>query len=371
MHKNTVTGFVIGIILMLTVAIGYFYFSQDKNTTIPTHKESPIEQESKDTDILYNTVDSIDTSNWQTYTNQKYGIDVKYPKNWEIRSEEETPYSFHVQFGEKGKVYMIEGGEENAIIVSVSLKDNPKLTSTNELLRKWKEYYDISTENIVIDDDIEGVYYKGYSEGIMVANIPRKNYQFSISSSVMTTPGIEAQVRPVLQGIIQSVDFVGNDSDQASDPSDWRTYTNEEYGFEFKHPKECDVRRKYDDADIFVLSCSRFKDDLGNFIIFTPGKNVLSFDQFFMNEKDECEKWLQEYYPDGGGVENFITVGEVNGLKAILNKRSCGHHLGIPKEYWIFNNDGTTVVNFLGEIEIEDTVATDSIIDTINFIVLK
>jgi len=32
-------------------------------------------------------VDSGETANWKTYTNSKYGFEIKYPKNWNIKEE--------------------------------------------------------------------------------------------------------------------------------------------------------------------------------------------------------------------------------------------------------------------------------------------
>ena len=41
----------------------------------------------------------------------------------------------------------------------------------------------------------------------MVQDIPHKNFQFIIVSSVMTTKDLEKEIRPVLHGMIQSVRF--------------------------------------------------------------------------------------------------------------------------------------------------------------------
>jgi len=38
-----------------------------------------------------NGAKSIDTSNWQTYRNEKYGFQVRYPENWRVSSSKGTP----------------------------------------------------------------------------------------------------------------------------------------------------------------------------------------------------------------------------------------------------------------------------------------
>ena len=81
---------VIAISFLLWNSIVLFNLEQDvqsiQNSIIKTQKmKNDTEvgdntQETKDTTILYNEDESIDTSNWKTYTNEEYGFSVKYPK---------------------------------------------------------------------------------------------------------------------------------------------------------------------------------------------------------------------------------------------------------------------------------------------------
>lgn len=45
--------------------------------------EAPVKQTSTDTASTF-TADSIDTSDWQTYTNDEYGFSFRYPKNFTV-----------------------------------------------------------------------------------------------------------------------------------------------------------------------------------------------------------------------------------------------------------------------------------------------
>ncbi len=69
MNKKQGFSSILGIIIILIiVAGGIYWFSQNKSV-------APISP----TDLI-----SVDTSDWQTYRNEKYGFELKYPKDWEI-----------------------------------------------------------------------------------------------------------------------------------------------------------------------------------------------------------------------------------------------------------------------------------------------
>ncbi|MFA6076887.1 MAG: PsbP-related protein [Candidatus Paceibacterota bacterium] len=68
MNKKIIWGIIIAVVIIGAGSYTYMYFSQptyDKN-----HNWGP------------------DTSDWETYTNEKYGFEFKYPTAWSMQSEE-------------------------------------------------------------------------------------------------------------------------------------------------------------------------------------------------------------------------------------------------------------------------------------------
>lgn len=98
--------------------------------------------------------DPIDTSNWKTYRNEEAGFEMKIPKNWYVndlsKSKIDSVAKYYngeeqsgVCFGEKGKKYFIEGGQEDALCLYVH-KDENILESSKyrEFTLKRKKGYD-------------------------------------------------------------------------------------------------------------------------------------------------------------------------------------------------------------------------------------
>ncbi len=200
-------------ILVLSIPIallflgGWFVFRQYERVSEGENFPKGMETLSENPENTTPPVSKIDTSNWKTYRNEEYGFEVKYPEGWEMRKEEEKNKSVNFLFGEKGKKYGGEYGGQYysdwVIILSINLKNNPLLGSTDSILKRWRESYNIQTQEIIIDGTIAATRYTGFGDGMLISFIPGRDYEFSISSA---SP-YEYGVRDTLTGMEESLHF--------------------------------------------------------------------------------------------------------------------------------------------------------------------
>lgn len=161
-----------------------------------------------------------------------------------------------------------------------------------------------------------------------------------------------------------------DDGQESNTTNNWVVYENNEYGFLFKHPKFCKIRLpdKNSDPNTYAISCPTQENDIYNFILFTPQNNDLTFDEYLSKERSACLQWLNEFSKDDKNANDNIVMTTTNDMKTISNISSCGHNVGAPTELWLFNKDEKIVVNFTGDIYIDELNISKDIIDSFRFI---
>jgi len=213
---------IIAVIVLGLVCYGvYWYFSN-----------TPFIEEGTfiDTGTLPVNDSSDPTANWQTYRNEEYGFEFKFPGGWFVNEPEDLKdsplglnYYSSFDFTVGGAPIEISVKEDNAldnmkasllelgILVGEKIVDVDGAAST-----ELKSYAPPGTEDSLITSSVY---------------IPH-NGQFIVffDSARLEKTSIE------FDQILSTFKFI----EPEVDTSDWQTYRNEEYGFELKYPGDYD-----------------------------------------------------------------------------------------------------------------------------------
>ncbi len=106
MHKR-ISGFIPLVALIIIAAA--VLFGIGASVYVATQQPQPAEQQSVQTSQGQQQVISpnVDTSNWQTYRNDKYGFEFKYPTNWKLSEVVEIPNGIGFGFFNTGVLFSI------------------------------------------------------------------------------------------------------------------------------------------------------------------------------------------------------------------------------------------------------------------------
>ena len=196
-----------------------------------------------------------ETATWKTYLNDEYGFEVKYPVNITI---EETNYGTKFIPQEDGKytqqphpaVFLFihpeevnsEKSLENLLKEKFCLKEVSGLNLKQEECNVRMNYFADYLENTVIGKNIQGYliheqiqaygecHYFIKEEGALV-DIFRGETGLGFSSCMND---------PIFNQILSTFQFIKED-----ETANWKTYGNEEYGFEVKYPDQFSVTETY------------------------------------------------------------------------------------------------------------------------------
>ena len=183
MNQKIASEIAVGVVLLIAIMFGGIFWLQNKKvevsapqTVAATQPAAPVAQ----TQLAVQPVPIDETADWQTYSNAKLGIEIKYPKSWSVEEN----------FEKDGKVkginnsYLTFKKSDGGVSFNLGIGD-----VVNDYLGQ-PTYKDMSDEHILIgiitfaDVQLQKLFY--YSRN----NDTSAEIAYDINSKTNTTPKI-------------------------------------------------------------------------------------------------------------------------------------------------------------------------------------
>lgn len=122
MQKKTI---ILIIILVLVIGAGALWYAK-------SYIKAPVMNNNK---VNVNKINEIDTSDWQIYQNEEYGINFRYPKGFYSLSEQVTVDSFYKYFSNENVKAPLEMSNDG-IFISIRITNNEDFLNLEEIAFK-------------------------------------------------------------------------------------------------------------------------------------------------------------------------------------------------------------------------------------------
>jgi len=236
-------------------------------------------------------------ANWETYRNDEYGFEIKYPKDWQV--EVSAVKSIKIKNLISGSYFeIIENKNENNLTLNEWFKELTIIDGRPTLKASAKETSINGVKAYKLNSELEPP--NPLFEIVGIADTQKRIFTLYAYSRQLDD-------NIILEKMLSTFKFI-----KGFETADWQTYRNEEYGFEFKYPGIFDrfENCKLIENDNTVAVGSRFAIS----ILDAKELNLL---EYVAKVKEESLREQVSPPPEEAWHQEDIYVGGIKGIKVV------------------------------------------------------
>ena len=279
-------------LLTITIlAVGAIQFIYSGNNTVTTPQVSEDATNSEDGTNKAGELKEVadPTASWQTYRNEEFGFEVNYPNNWIVQTNED---------GNSFSVLPSKDSESYLRIAPVSIGGITVLDGfvQDSLVFVGRE----SIEAVLLDED-------GSSGSREIRIVDLEGIPWGESNAIhYVSKPYDEELKNKFEQILSTFKFIPS-------TTNWQTYRNEEFGFEFDYPQNEEIVQETEEDEklgIEIGETSFAVHNIDTYRLSSPG-GWLYYNQennawYFADTYDEVGQKYSEIYKNDS--ENGIIV---------------------------------------------------------------
>ena len=228
------------------------------------NNQNEYENENQDT-IENNDISEIDSSDWKTYINEEFGFEIEHPKDWRISTRDYRPRGYKIFISGSSNI-----GDPLYAPLSITVRDNKERLSVEKWFQKNYPKDDISKLQNVKFNGIDGIRFSNWPSANIIGS-----FYFSNKDKIYEIRSLDSQEnvenqRMMTEKMLSTFKFI-----EPVDNTIWKTYQNEEFGFEIEYPSALyffDCSKNFYEPNPLHVHFTPYVEDNCN----TPGKAMAS-----------------------------------------------------------------------------------------------